>query len=132
MALGYAKIIKGNTLPSKQISAGGNANNNNEYYNNLTALGYKKTSSTGISKSDLLSKLSTTTWGYGDVVAYWANDAPTSGKNSHHIYGHTQIYVGDINSSGWSSSYKLNYNTDFPYRGRPSSNWNFIVFRAPS
>ena len=132
MALGYVKIIKGNTLPSKQISAGGNANNNNEYYNNLTALGYKKTASTGISKSALLSKLSSTTWGYGDVVAYWANDAPTSGKNTHYIYGHTQIYVGDINSSGWSSSYKLNYNTDFPYRGRPSSNWNFMVFRAPT
>ena len=132
MALGYAKIIKGNTLPSRQISAGGNANQNNQYYNNLTALGYKKTSSTGITMSSLLSKLSTTTWGYGDVVAYWANDAPTSGKNTHHIYGHTQIYVGDINSSGWSSSYKENYNTDFPYRTRPSSNWNFIVFRAPS
>ena len=132
MALGYAKIIKGNTLPSKQISAGGNANNNNEYYNNLTALGYKKTASTGITMSELRSKLSTTTWGYGDVVAYWANDAPTSGKNTHHIYGHTQIYVGDINSSGWSSSYKENYNTSFPYGKRKSINWNLIVFRAPS
>ena len=132
MAIGYVKILKGNDIPSYQVTAGGNANNNTEYYNNLTALGYKKSASTGITKASLLSKLSSTTWGYGDIVAYWANDKPISGNNSHHKFGHTQIYVGDLNSSKWSTSKQLNYNTDFPYRSRTSSNWTFVVFRAPS
>ena len=130
LALGYVDSLKNRPLSSTQINAGGNANNNAEYYNNLTKIGYTKSTSNGLSKAKLLSLLATTTWGYGDVVAYWANDGnPTS---SHKKYGHTQIYVGNINSSKWSTSKKTNYNTDFPYRSRPSNNWNYIVFRAPA
>mgnify|MGYP003674781075 CR=1 FL=1 len=130
LALGYVDSLKGRVLSSTQIAAGGNANNNDEYYNNLTKLGYTKTTSIGLSKAKVLSLIKTTTWGYGDVIAYWANDGnPTS---SHKKYGHTQIYVGNINSSKWSTSKKTNYNTDFPYRSRPSNNWNYVVFRAPA
>ena len=130
LARNYVEYLEGRSISNKKLSAGGNANNNSEYYNNLTKLGYTKSTSMGISKSRLLSLLNTTTWGYGDVVAYWANDGDPSA--THKKYGHTQIYVGDINSSKWSTSNKLNYGTNFPYRSRPSINWNYIVFRAPS
>ena len=129
LALGYVDSLKGNALSSTQISSGGNANNNDEYYNNLTKLGYTKTTSTGLSKAKVLSLIKTTTWGYGDVIAYWANDGNPS--SSHKKYGHTQIYVGNINSSKWATSKKTNYNTDFPYRSISSNNWNYVVFRAP-
>ena len=129
LAAGYVNALQGQSIPSQQVSAGGNANNNNEYYNNLTRLGYSKTTLTGLSKSGVISKITGTTWGYGDVVAYYANDGDP--QATHKKYGHTQIYVGDINSPKWATSTKLNYNTDFPYRTRPSNSWNLIIFRAP-
>ena len=131
LALNYVKYLNGKTISGNKLRAGGNANNNNEYYNNLTKLGYVKTVSTGISKVTLLSKLSTTTWGYGDVVAYYANDKPITGTNTHYKYGHTQIYVGSINSSKWSTSKATNYGATFVYNSRPSNNWNLLIFRAP-
>ncbi len=83
-----------------------------------------------VTKEQLINQIATTTWGYGDVVAYWCNNGPTDG--SHVKYGHTQIYVGEINSIGWSTSKALNYKTDFPYRKRKGDNWTYLVFRAPS
>jgi len=130
MAAAYMEFLRGKPLPSIQISAGGNANNNTQYYNNLTKLGYKKTISTGITKAEVIRMLNTPNnpWGYGDVVAYYAN----VGSGSHRQYGHTQIYVGEINNSKWSTSTKTNYNTSFPYTNRNSNNWNLLIFRAPS
>ena len=112
-----------------QIAAGGNANNNINYYLNLTKLGYSQTKSI-LTKAQLISKIENTTWGYGDVVAYWCNNGPRS--ESHVKYGHTQIYVGEINRYKWASSKRLNYKTNFPYRSRRGDNWTYIVFRAPS
>ena len=131
MAQNYVRYLRGKSPSPRQIAAGGNANNNNEYYNNLTRLGYTKTQSTGISRVSLATKLRTTVWGYGDIVAYYANDKPKIGSISHYQYGHTQIYVGNINTSGWSTSTQNNYGTGFVYSSRPSNNWNLIIFRAP-
>ena len=61
-----------------------------------------------------------------------ANDKPTSGKNSHYVYGHAQIYVGEINSTGWATSTQTNYGTDMVYKGRKSDNWDLLTFRAPA
>ena len=131
LALNYVKYLNGKSLSGNKLRAGGNANNNNEYYKNLTAQGYTKTISTGLSKLNLIAKINSTVWGYGDVVAYYANDYSGTGSDTHYKYGHTQIYVGDINTSGWSTSKKTNYNTSFPYNSRLSFNWNLLVFRAP-
>ena len=129
LAKNYVSFLRGGELQNPQLAAGGNANNNIQYYNNLTNLGYTKTKSI-VTKEQLINQIATTTWGYGDVVAYWCNNGPTDG--SHVKYGHTQIYVGEINSIGWSTSKALNYKTDFPYRKRKGDNWTYLVFRAPS
>jgi hypothetical protein len=132
MAANYVSFLRGGQLVNPQLAAGGNANNNLQYYNNLVKLGYVKSQSTGLTKAACISKIQNTTWGYGDVIAYYANDEPPAGSNTHWKYGHTQIYVGSINSIGWSTSKSTNYNTDFPYRSRQSNNWNLLIFRAPA
>ena len=129
LALNYMRYLRGNAPEKRQLAAGGNANNNQQYYNNLTALGYTKTQSV-VTKTQLLNDLATRTWGYGDVVAYYCNNGPT--QESHVKYGHTQVYVGSINSVGWTTSTALNYNTDFPYRSRVGDNWTYLIFRAPA
>lgn len=132
MAANYVSFLRGGQLVNPQLAAGGNANNNLQYYNNLVKLGYTKSQSTGLTKAACIAKIQNTQWGYGDVIAYYANDKPPAGSNTHWKYGHTQIYVGTINSIGWSTSKSTNYNTDFPYRSRQSNNWNLLIFRAPS
>ena len=68
-------------------------------------------------------------WGYGDVVVYYATEGD---KDATHVkYGHTQIYVGDLTSSDWSTSIKDNYKTSFVYDNRKSNKWDFYIFRAP-
>ena len=128
LALNYVQFFNDTSPIPRQLAAGGNANNNQEYYNNLTALGYSKTKSI-VTKAQLLNSLATRTWGYGDIVAYYCNDGP---KDASHVkYGHTQVYVGNINSVGWTTSKKTNYNTDFPYRSREGNNWTYLIFIAP-
>lgn len=129
LALNYVKFIKGNTPENRQLAAGGNANNNQEYYNNLTALGYTKTQSV-VTKSQLMNDLKSRTWGYGDIVAYYCNNGPA--QSTHVRYGHTQVYVGSINDVGWTTSVKRNYGTDFPYFKRIGDNWTYLVFTAPA
>tara|TARA_R110001592_G_scaffold211644_1_gene463607 strand:+ start:4873 stop:7785 length:2913 start_codon:yes stop_codon:yes gene_type:complete len=129
LALNYIKYLKGTNPQERQVAAGGNANNNDQYYNNLTALGYTKTRQV-TTKEGILNDLATRTWGYGDIVAYYCNNGPRD--ESHVKYGHTQVYVGTINSVGWTTSTKLNYNTDFPYRNRIGDNWTYLIFTAPA
>ena len=132
LARAYTKFLSNEQADiGSKLAAGGNANQNNEFYNNLTKLGYVKSISTGITRKECIDTVATTTWGYGDVVVYYANDKPTAGSNSHYVYGHAQIYVGNINSSGWSTSTQTNYNTDMVYKGRKSNNWDILIFRAP-
>ena len=133
LALNYVSFLKGGQLKNPQTAAGGNAKVDVKFHLNLTKLGYKKTTSTGLSRTEVGNLIKNGTWGYGDVVVYWANDKPTSGKDTHYVYGHTQIYTGKINNSGWASSMQENYNakTGFVYGNRKSNNWNLLVFRAP-
>jgi hypothetical protein len=130
LALNYIKALRGNNkIAGAQIAAGGNANQNIAYYNNLVRLGYTMTKvGNNISKQQLISLINSTTWGYGDVIAYYAND----GIGSHRTYGHTQIYVGPINTAKWATSVPNNYGGSFPYGSRKSNKWDFYVFRAPS
>ena len=129
LALNYTKYLKKQVPSGPQIPAGGNANNNNAYYTNLEKLGYSKTKSV-VTKAQLIESLNTTTWGYGDIVAYWCNDGPSN--QSHVKYGHTQIYVGGINSTKWATSLPLNYGASFIYNSRVGNNWTYYVFRAPA
>ena len=140
LALNYVRALRNNNkIAGVQIAAGGNANQNIAYYNNLVRLGYTMTKvGNNISKQQLISLINSTTWGYGDVIAYYAND----GVGSHRTYGHTQIYIGNIagipstsqnkNNSGWATSVSNNYGGSFPYGSRKSNKWDFYVFRAPS
>ena len=134
LAVNYIEYLEGRSISGVKLRAGGNANNNNEYYNNLTKIGYTKTISTGVTRDQLKDLIDNppSAWGYGDVIAYYANDKPSSGAITHWQYGHTQIYVGTINSSKWSTSTQTNYGTSFVYGNRNSNNWDFLVFRAPS
>jgi hypothetical protein len=129
LAKNYVSFLKGGGLSNPKVAAGGNANNNKNYFINLVKLGYSQTKSV-VTKSTLKEKLKTTTWGYGDVVVYVCNDGPKS-ENAVK-YGHTQIYVGELNSPKWSTSTQTNYGTDFVYNRINGDNWTYIVFRAPS
>ena len=130
LAVNYVEYLKGRSLKAgQQLASGGNANQNLQYFNNLVKLGYSQTKvGTNINRAELNNKIISTTFGYGDVIVYYAND----GSGTHRQYGHTQIYVGDINSSGWSTSTKTNYGTSFVYRNRNSNKWDFYIFRAPA
>ena len=129
LAKNYVSFLKGGGLSNPKVAAGGNANNNKNYFINLVKLGYSQTKSV-VTKSQLKEKLANTTWGYGDVVVYVCNDGPSS-ENAVK-YGHTQIYVGELNSPKWSTSTQTNYGTAFVYNRIQGDNWTYIVFRAPS
>ena len=144
LALNYCRVLKkySGSVPGSKLAAGGNANQSS-YHNNLVAMGYSyKKVLSGQPWSKIDSTIKNTNWGYGDVVVYWATDRPTSGSNSHHKYGHTQIYVGEINKNvkgpngfkgkGWATSTSNNYGTVTCYSSRKSSKWTLIVLRAPA
>lgn len=129
LAVNYVSFLRGGKLKNPKLAAGGNANMNKQFYNNLKKLGYTETKSTGLTKAQLNQKLSSIQWGYGDVFTYYANDGD---PNATHVkYGHAQVYVGSINSVGWTTSTANNYGTSNVYRRRNSDNWDCHVFRAP-
>ncbi len=136
MAVNYCAILRSdNDIPKKRtnpvrpLAAGGNANQNEKFWKNLVKLGYSQTKvGTNISKAKLNDLLKNTVWGYGDVAIYYAND----GSGTHVQYGHAQVYVGTINSVGWSTSTKKNYGVANVYNRRPSNKWDFYILRAPS
>jgi hypothetical protein len=111
------------------VWSGGNANQNKRFWQNLVKLGYTQTKvGTNITNKALSEKLKTIQWGYGDVAIYYAND----GSGTHVQYGHAQIWVGTINSVGWSTSTKNNYGVANVYRKRNSNKWDLYVLRAPA
>ncbi len=133
LALNYCRALKENpSIPGRQVAAGGNANQNKQYFKNLVKLGYTQYKvGTNISKKECQKLINnpSSPWGYGDVIVYYANDGDPSA--SHRKYGHTQIYVGSLVRSKWSTSTKSNYGSSFVYGSRNSDKWDFLVFRAP-
>jgi hypothetical protein len=129
LALNYVRALRNNNnIAGAQVAAGGNAGDDINYFKNLVKLGYTQyKAGSNISRADCINLIKNTTWGYGDIVAYKAKD----GDGSQRKYGHTQIYVGDINSSKWSTSTKNNYGTAFVYSRTNSNVWDFYIFRAP-
>lgn len=150
-ALNYVSYLRGDKAIPKSRSggrpkaAGGNANQNKRFWENLVALGYVQTKvGTNISKSSLKGILKNTDWKYGDCVVYYANNGD---KASNHVkYGHAQVWVGDIQpigtriptiggkrkAVGWTTSTKPNYGTSFVYNSKNSTKWDMYVFRAPN
>jgi hypothetical protein len=133
LALNYIRSIRGQLpIPGIKLNAGGNANQNNEFFNNLVKLGYTKTIAyKNIDKQTLsqLTRGNNISWALGDVLVYYANDGDR--QLSHVKYGHAQIYVGDLTPSKWASSVKNNYGNSFIYGSRNSNCWDVIIFRAP-
>ena len=133
LALNYCRALKGlnDTIPGNKLPAGGNANNNNNFWSSLVKMGYTQTKvGNNITRNRVSELLNNTSWGYGDIVVYYANDGNTS--DSHVKYGHAQVYVGELNTPKWTTSTQNNYGTNFVYRNRKSNQWDFYVFRAPS
>jgi len=130
MAYNYVRFLKDQFPPMTQIPSGGAANQNLEYWSNLTKIGYTQHKiGTNISKERLAALINPPYYyEYGDVVVYYAND----GEGSHRELGHTQICVGDINPVQWSSSLRLNYGAEFIYGSTDSNFWDFYIFKAPS
>jgi hypothetical protein len=139
LAYNYVKALRGNNkIAGKQITGVGHARQES-FRSNLSKLGYTVTKvGNNIPKQQLKSLISSTTWGYGDIAIYCAND----GAGSHRRYGHTQIYIGNISgvpstsrnklNSGWATSVSNNYGSPFVYNDRNSNKWDFYVLRAPS
>ena len=149
LALNYINFSRGGKLKSPKQNSGGNARDP-KFHNRLTGLGYQKFVTKGLTKNKLGALLAnpvngegvSVPWGYGDVVVYYCNERPPAGtEDSHYIYGHAQIYKGDIpptqpiqgdkKDSAWATDKKTNYGTPFVYGTRTGDNWNLIVFRAP-
>jgi hypothetical protein len=150
LALNYINFLRGGKLKSPKQNSGGNARDP-EFHNKLTRLGYQKFVTKGLTRDRLGTLLAnpanregvSVPWGYGDVVVYYCNERPPAGtEDSHYIYGHAQIYKGDIpptqpiqggkKDSAWATDKKTNYGFPFVYGTRTGDNWNLIVFRAPS
>lgn len=121
------------------VFAGGNANSSG-YHSNLEQLGYTQyVIGNNLPKSAVTDTINNgpkgpngdrQPWVEGDVVVYWANDGDPNG--SYRKYGHTQMYVGDINNSKWATDTLNNYDVGFVYGSRSANNWNLLVFKAPT
>ena len=135
VARNLVELQKGrNATQGQNIPAGGNANSSG-YWNNLVALGYaqynignnftkaqvKDYINNGIPDASGINQ----SWVEGDVVVYYSSD------NKKY---HTQIYVGDWNTSKWACDRKNNYGTGFVYNNPkkyPQNSYTLIVFKAP-
>ena len=129
-AIEYINALKGFGKEDKQSRAGGNANQQ-AYWANLTKLGYRPRYFRSRSKQSVINAINSPNvpWKEGDIVVYFSNDPSAL---SAYEYGHTQIYTGDLSTSGWTSNKKENYKTSFVYKSRKSDNWTLVVFKAPT
>jgi hypothetical protein len=143
----YVKYLK---IPKKALDNGGLDAKSSAFRAALLSLGYTATNITSgdpanryLSPRKVKEIINSTQWGYGDVVTYYSPIyTPGNRSNSHEVYGHAQIYIGDIsgipsqapnkNNSGWASSYSNNYGTSFVYGNRTNQNWVLTIYRAPS
>ena len=128
----YVRLLQGKQVEQGDVhNAGGNANDSG-YHKNLEHMGYKKIDKGSISKSSIISQISSATWEVGDVIAYWCVDGPSN--SSHVRYGHTQIFTNGYHNNSsyrWSTDNMNNYNSAFVYRSRPGETYRFIIFKAP-
>lgn len=128
----YIRLMQGKSVEQGSVhNAGGNANDSG-YHKNLQSMGYKIISNESISKSNLISKISSGAWSVGDVIVYWCTDGPSSA--SHVKYGHTQIFTNGYHNNStyrWSTDNMNNYNCSFVYRTKEGNSYKFIHFQAP-
>lgn len=135
---------KSNTAIPWTYTSSGNAYNTS-HLNAIANLGggafYDKYYIGNKTRDEILDYLAKESWNYGDVVNYHTKTDADTGKY------HTQIYTGDIYSksrywsrskgifkeqsgnSGWSTSNKTNYGTNFVYRSRGNVSYEFYVFK---
>ena len=152
LALNYRLALAEKDLNPEQQFSGIRGGVRQDGFSNLISgkLGYTKHVTKGLTKAKLESLINNPVnedgtlvpWGYGDIVIYYCNEQPQSGKKSHYKFGHAQIYKGDIQAtqpiqenysdSVWVTDKKTNYGTSFVYSSdeRKGDNWNLIVLRA--
>lgn len=132
IARNLIQLQKGkNTTQGQNIPSGGNANKQG-YWDNLKALGYTQyTVGNNLTKDQVKTIISSGAvdasgvrqpWVEGDVLVYYTSDGKLF---------HTQIYVGDWNTSKWSCDRKNNYSTGFVYGKYANNNYTFLIFKAP-
>lgn len=160
LAYRYNQAVKGKILTPGNAFVGSNNNARSQNLtNNLINEGYTVTKlGTNITKQelkDLITKHESTP-GYGDILVYASN---TPG-GSEYLYGHAQIYVGSqihnedksklpqgkykvydskdsklkersLTVSGWATSLRDNYGTNFVYNREQSDKWSIWLYRAP-
>lgn len=113
--------------------AGGNANQDS-YHNALVKLGYKKSSTTQLSKSELKKTLETkSNWDLGDVVAYWGISTAYADKGGVK-YGHTQIFTDGVHgtSNKWTSDNYGNFGCAFVYNSYKVDTWKLVILKSPT
>ena len=152
LALNYRLALAEKDLNPEQQFSGIRGGVRQDGFSNLISgkLGYTKHVTKGLTKAKLESLINNPVnedgtlvpWGYGDIIIYYCNEKPQSGKITHYKYGHAQIYKGDIQAtqpiqenysdSVWVTDKKTNYGTSFVYSNdeRKGDNWNLIVLRA--
>jgi hypothetical protein len=135
VARNLVELQKGRSATQGQnIRAGGNANSS-DYWNKLVALGYTQYNvGNNLTKTQIKDYINNGVpdtsganqpWVEGDVIVYYSSDNKKF---------HTQIYVGDWNTSKWACDRKNNYGTGFVYsnpKKYPQNSYTFLVFKAP-
>jgi hypothetical protein len=135
VARNLVELQKGRSATQGQnIRAGGNANSS-DYWNKLVALGYTQYNiGNNLTKAQVKDYINNGVpntsganqpWVEGDVIVYYSSDNKKF---------HTQIYVGDWNTSKWACDRKNNYGTGFVYNNPkkyPQNSYTFLVFKAP-
>jgi hypothetical protein len=134
LAFNYTNFLKNPSSSLSQMIRGTGHTNQSSLHQNIKNLGYEMEKvGTNINKGDIWSIFKKVSFGIGDIVIYWANTGDPS--SSARKYGHTQIYIGDVNPEmPWTSSKKKNYGTSFVYSGTKvteSECWDMLIFRAP-
>jgi hypothetical protein len=135
VARNLVELQKGRSATQGQnIRSGGNANQSG-YWDKLVALGYTQyTIGNNFTKAQMKNYINNGAsdasgvnqpWVEGDVIVYYSSDNKKF---------HTQIYVGNWNTSNWACDRKNNYGLGFVYsnpKTNPQNSYTFLVFKAP-
>jgi hypothetical protein len=133
----YVKLLKnpGATIDTGAYTRGKGHAKDESTRKYLQSLGYTVNKvGSNLSKSEIISKLATISWGLGDIAIYWATDTNVQ-ADGHTTYGHIQIYQGkQYVSALWATSVPDNYApaANFVYGRKKNEKWELYVCRAPS
>ena len=142
------------TPQSSPVASGGDARTS-EFRTNLVRLGYRwQTIAENVTQSEILNLINRLDYHVGDIIIYAGNELPPSSTSypNYYRYGHAQMYVSaqihnkdtfknprkvigmssnqTFVKSGWASSLRDNYKTNFVYKGVNCNKWNLWLCRS--